>query len=65
MQKLIDIKTASELLGIKLSRMRVAVFKGEVPYIKIGRLIRFNPIELETWIEAKSQKPASTKGGRS
>lgn len=46
---LIDIYEASELLGLKVSRLRMAVFRREIPFKKIGGLIRFVPAELKSW----------------
>lgn len=47
---LLDIKQACIFLCIKQSRIRTAILKREIPFIKIGRLIRFDPIELQAWI---------------
>lgn len=47
---LIDVYEASELLGLKVSRLRTAVFRGEIPYRKIGGLVRFVPSELKDWV---------------
>lgn len=44
---------ACEFLKIKKSRLRTAVFRKEIPFLKIGRLIRFDLSDLKLWIEEK------------
>lgn len=47
---LLDIEQASTFLNVKISRMRSFVFRREIPFIKVGRLIRFDVRDLEQWI---------------
>lgn len=54
---MIDIYEASEFLGLKVSRIRMAVFRGEIPYRKVGALVRFVPSELKEWVDSESVKP--------
>ncbi|MBD66491.1 MAG: excisionase [Halobacteriovoraceae bacterium] len=53
--KLLTIQEASEFLSVKISRLRTAVFKREIPYVKIGRLVRFKVEDLNEWIDSKTQ----------
>lgn len=48
---LLNFEEACHLLCIKQSRLRTAVLKREIPFIKIGRLIRFDFKDLTNWIE--------------
>lgn len=48
---------ATALLKIKKSRLRTAIFHKEIPYIKIGRLIRFDLSDLKNWLEKLKAKP--------
>lgn len=50
--ELLTIEEASLLLKLKISRIRTAVFKREVKYIKLGALIRFKKDHLTEWIES-------------
>ena len=43
---LINVNEAAELLGLKVSRIRIAVFRREIPYRKISGLVRFVPSSL-------------------
>lgn len=48
---LLDISQAAKHLNIKVSRLRTAVLRKEIPYFKVGRLVRFHKDDLERWIE--------------
>ena len=56
---LLDTWEAADLLGLRESRIRMAVFREEIPYRKIGGLVRFVPAELQEWIDsgAISRRP--------
>lgn len=53
-QQLLTIESLARILCVKESRIRSAVFRKEIPYLKIGRLIRFNPSEIEHWMKGTS-----------
>lgn len=42
-------------LGVKTSWVRSMVFKKRIPYIKIGRLVRFKLKDLEEFIQNNSK----------
>jgi len=52
--KLLTINQAAELLNVKISWLRSAIFKKEIPYIKLGHLIRFKSVHLYKWLENQS-----------
>jgi excisionase family DNA binding protein len=49
---LIDIARAAERLGVSLRYVRRLVAERRIPYVKFGHLLRFDPVELEAWIDA-------------
>ena len=51
---LLDIKEAAERLGTTERHMRALIANRKIAYIKVGRLIRFDPKSLDEWIEANS-----------
>jgi len=55
-QQLLTIEEASKLLSVKISRLRTAVFKREIPFVKIGHLVRFRASDLDTWVSSKTIK---------
>ena len=55
-QALLTIQEAARLLNVKISRIRSAIFNRELPYIKFGRLVRFETGDLQTWIQSHKKK---------
>ena len=49
--ELLTIDEAAELLKVKKSRLRKAIFRREVKFVKLGALIRFKRAHLIEWIE--------------
>ncbi len=49
--KLITVKELSELTSIKEATIYLWAAKGDIPHYKIGQLVRFNPKEVEDWLE--------------
>ena len=57
--ELLPIDEAAEFLKLKKSRLRKAIFRGEVKFGKLGALIRFKRAHLIEWIEKGTMGPAS------
>lgn len=57
--ELLTIEEAAELLKVKKSRLRKAVFRREVKFVKLGALIRFKRAHLIEWIERRTIGPAA------
>lgn len=57
--ELLTIEEAAELLKVKKSRLRKAVFRREVKFVKLGALIRFKRAHLREWIERHTIGPAA------
>jgi len=58
--KLIKTDEAAKLLGIKPWTLRAWVSEKRVPYVKLGRLVRFDEKMLEEWINGNSFLPRNT-----
>lgn len=63
--KLMNTPEAAEHLGIKESRLRTAVRRNELPFMRVGRLIRFERQHLDRWIESQhlDQQASGNQGG--
>ncbi len=60
---LLDIEQAARRLGVDVRFMRRLVFEKRLPYIKVGKFVRFEPDDIEAWIadrriEAQYRRPA-------
>jgi excisionase family DNA binding protein len=49
---LLDIDGLATRLGVTTRFVRRLVEERRVPYLKIGRLVRFDPSDVESWIGA-------------
>lgn len=58
---LIDIETLAGRLGDSVRHLRRLVADRRIPFLKIGHLIRFDPVEINEWLEQQRVRPV-TKG---
>jgi len=49
---LMDIEAVAQRLAVKVRHVRRLVAERRIPYLKWGHLLRFEPQEIEQWIEA-------------
>ncbi len=45
----------AEMLQMKMSWVRQRVHKDELPYYKIGNLVRFNRTDIQRWLDTKRE----------
>lgn len=55
-EKLVKIDRAAEITGYKKGYLYELVYKNAIPYVRINRSIRFDPIELVKWMRAGRPK---------
>ena len=51
LQRLLNIEQVADLLGVNVRHVRRLVFEHRIPYLKWGRLLRFDPAALAAWLE--------------
>jgi excisionase family DNA binding protein len=56
-RRLIGITQLAERLGVSIRHVRRLVHERRIPFIKWGHLIRFDPDDIEAWVEAAKVKP--------
>lgn len=56
-QPLMNISETSKFLGVSSGTLYVWVCQKRIPYVKIGRLTKFDQKDLSTWIEQRKVKP--------
>jgi excisionase family DNA binding protein len=57
---LLPLESVAKRLSVKMSKVRTMIFKGEIPYYKIGRLVRISEEYLNEFI-LKGTVPAINK----
>ena len=53
---LVDIQTVSSSLGISMRQVRRFVADGQIPFVRVGHLIRFDPGEVKEWIDVRRSR---------
>ena len=56
-RRLLTLKQVAELLNVNERHVRRLVFERRIPYFKWGHLLRFDPVELEQWLEQARVAP--------
>jgi excisionase family DNA binding protein len=57
------IPAAADFIGVSTTTIRRAIWAGELPAFKVGRVVRVRPTDIRAWVAAR---PAArpTVGGR-
>lgn len=53
-QDLLTIEDVCKMLNIKESHLRSLIFKNEIPFLKVGRLVRFDIEDILVWVNKKN-----------
>ncbi len=61
--KLIDIVAVADHLGVEVRHVRRLVAERRIPFIKWGHLLRFDPVEISTWLAEKRCEPERRRLG--
>jgi excisionase family DNA binding protein len=51
------IEAVARRLGVQVRHVRRLVAERRIPFIKWGHLLRFDPVEIEAWIDRLRQPP--------
>lgn len=67
--RLLGIDALAESLGVKPRFVRRLVAERRIPFLKVGRFVRFDPGELDVWldrqrVEVKRSAPGSRTARR-
>jgi excisionase family DNA binding protein len=64
-RSLMDIVAVAQRLGVQVRHVRRLVNERRIPYVKWGHLIRFDPVEIERWLdEARRPTAIGVRAGR-
>jgi excisionase family DNA binding protein len=59
---LLNVAQTAERLGTTERHIRELIYRRELPYIKVGRLVRVDTDDLDAWLTSQRQ-PARNGGG--
>lgn len=57
MRRLITIQEAAEYTGLSFHTLYTMVSQRRVPYVKVGRLVKFEVVLLDKWIKHNTVLP--------
>ena len=50
-EQLMDISAVAERLGVQVRHIRRLVHERRIPFVKWGHLLRFDPAEIDAWVD--------------
>jgi len=50
---LLSPQKLAEYLGVSVGTIYGWIFRKTIPYLKIGRLVRFNSVDIDEWLKHK------------
>jgi len=56
---LIDVEELAEWLGVDVVFVRRLVAERRIPFLKIGKFVRFDPGEVSVWIDRQRVSPSN------
>lgn len=63
MRRLIDIQEAAEYTGLSPHTVYTMVSQRRIPFVKVGRLVKFDVELLDKWIKQNTVMPMPPKIG--
>lgn len=63
-RNLMDIGGVADRLGVRVRYVRRLVAERRIPYIKLGHLLRFDPAQIDEWLERSRVDEALPTTGR-
>jgi excisionase family DNA binding protein len=49
--RLLNISEVADVLNVDVRHVRRLVHERRIPYLKWGHLLRFDPVEIEAWLD--------------
>jgi excisionase family DNA binding protein len=62
-RSLLTIQQAAQVTGIAVPTLYKWVSQRKIPYIKMGRLVKFDPSKLDEWIKRQTVMPMPERKG--
>lgn len=55
--RLIDVGDLAKMLHVEVVFVRRLVFERRIPYVKVGKFVRFDPAEVTAWLDERRVAP--------
>jgi len=56
---LLDVNQVADRMCVSTRFIRRLVEERRIPFCKLGKFVRFDPVDIDAWIEARRVDPAS------
>jgi excisionase family DNA binding protein len=60
-ERLISVREAADLLGLKAATIYKYKMVGSIPFIKLGSRVLFSPARLRSWVAEHAREPVGAK----
>ena len=60
-ERLMTIEEVAEFLQVKKNTIYKKIQRGQIPYIKMGGLLRFDPQQIEAFVRSQTIEPFRSK----
>ncbi len=57
MEKFMDIKELSDKLGVEVSTIYKWTHQRKIPFVHVGKLVRFSEAAVMTWLQQRTVSP--------
>jgi excisionase family DNA binding protein len=61
---LLDVSHLADWLGVEVVFVRRLVSERRIPFVKIGKYVRFDPDEIAAWMDGLRVRPTPRSAGR-
>ena len=61
MNRLLTSDEVADLLGVQKSTIYQWTHEGFIPYVKLGRCVRFRTADIEKWVEKRAEAGRQTR----
>jgi excisionase family DNA binding protein len=58
-EPLLDADAAAELLAVPASWLLAQARRDAIPHVRLGRYVRFDPVELQAWARSRMRGPVA------
>jgi excisionase family DNA binding protein len=61
MQRLLSVREAANYIGLSTHTLYTMVSQRRIPYVKVGRLTKFDVVLLDAWLKKHTVMPIPSK----
>jgi excisionase family DNA binding protein len=59
----LNVRDLAEIIQVEEGTVRRHIRQGDIPYFRVGMILRFDPSDISDWLEGNSLSPRVANGG--